>query len=218
MNENINEKIHSYCKDHTQPDSTLLESLNEYTWENEDVPQMISGQLVGKFLQSIIQMIDAKKVIEVGTFTGYSALQMAELLPEDAELHTCEIMSRHIKTAKLHFNQSEYGKKIIIHEGPAMHSLENLKIDSFDLAFIDADKSNYLEYYQRCFMLVKQKGVIVLDNMLWSGGVINPQDNDSKALRNVGDFIQQDSRVFNVLLPIRDGLMVCIKKWKIKTY
>jgi len=163
-------------------------------------------------LQSIIKMTGAKNIIEVGTFTGYSALQMAKSLPADGEIHTCELMEKHVKTAQSFFNRSEDGNKIIIHQGPALQSLEQFKSYSFDIAFIDADKSNYFEYYKRCLMLIRTAGVIVLDNMLWSGNVIDPQDDDSKALRKTGDYIQQDDRVFNILLPIRDGLMLCIKK------
>jgi caffeoyl-CoA O-methyltransferase len=206
------EKFQVYCSEHTEVNNPLLTKLDKYTWENEDLPQMISGQQVGKFLQSIIIMIGAKKIIEVGTFTGYSALQMAEALPVDGELHTCELMHKHVKTAQSFFNQSDHKNKITIHQGPALHSLEQLKSGSFDMAFIDADKPNYLEYYKRCLMLIHRGGVIILDNMLWGGSVINPHDDDSKALRKTGDYIQQDERVFNILLPIRDGLMLCIKK------
>ena len=137
---------------------------------------------------------------------------MAETIPEDGEIHTCELMKKHAKTAQLFFDRSEFGNKITIHEGPALNSLEQFSSNGFDLAFIDADKSNYLEYYKRCLVLVRKGGVIILDNMLWSGNVINPEDNDSKALRIVGDYIQKDTRVINTLLPIRDGLMHCIKK------
>ena len=207
----ITENIHKYCKEHTASDNRLLSELERYTWENEDVPQMISGQMVGKFLQSIIRMIAAKKIVEVGTFTGYSALQMAEAIPLDGEIHTCELMKKHTETARSFFDKSDYGKKITIHQGPALESLEQMKSVSFDLAFIDADKSNYLEYYQHCLVLIRTGGVIVLDNMLWGGDVLDPQDDDAKALRRTGDFIKNDQRVFNTLLPIRDGLMLCIK-------
>ena len=206
------EDIQAYCKGHTDPNNTLLSKLEKYTWENEEVPQMISGQMVGKFLQSAIQMIGAKKIIEVGTFTGYSALQMAETLPSDGEIHTCELMEKHAKTAQSFFNKSKHGKKITIHLGPGLFSLESLKIGSFDMAFIDADKLNYLEYYKRCLALIRQGGIVILDNMLWGGSVINPNDDDSRSLRKTGDYIQKDNRVFNTLIPIRDGLMLCIKK------
>ena len=201
-----------YCRQHSKADSSLLANLEKYTWENEDVPQMISGSLVGKFLQSIIIMINAKRIVEVGTFTGYSALQMAEVLPTDGEIHTCELMEKHANTAQLFINQSGCESKITIHRGPALQSLEQFQASSFDMAFVDADKPLYLEYYKHCLMLVRQGGVIVLDNMLWGGNVIDPQANDSKALRKTGDYIQQDERVFNLLLPLRDGLMFCIKK------
>ena len=206
------EEILDYCRQHTKVDSSLLANLEKYTWENEDVPQMISGSLVGKFLQSIIIMINAKRIVEVGTFTGYSALQMAEALPTDGEIHTCELMEKHANTAQLFINQPGYESKITIHRGPALQNLEQFKASSFDMAFVDADKPLYLEYYKHCLILVRQGGVIVLDNMLWGGNVIDPQANDSKALRKTGDYIQQDQRVFNLLLPIRDGLMFCIKK------
>jgi len=206
--------MQKYCRQHSKADSSLLAELEKYTWENEDVPQMISGQLVGKFLQSIIIMTDAKRIIEVGTFTGYSALQMAEAIPENGEIHSCEIMEKHVKTAQTFFNRSEFGNKITIHKGTALNSLEQLPVGSFDMAFIDANKSDYLEYYKRCFTLVRSGGVIILDNMLWNGNVIDPKDDDSKMLRKTGDYIQQDDRVFNVLLPIRDGLMLCIKNEK----
>ena len=206
------ERIQKYCRQHSKDDSSLLAELEKYTWENEDIPQMISGQLVGKFLQSIIIMTDAKRIIEVGTFTGYSALQMAEAIPKNGEIHTCELMKKHVKTAQSFFNRSEIGNKITIHKGPALNSLEQLPAGDFDMAFIDADKSNYLDYYKRCLILVRSGGVIILDNMLWGGGVIDPNDDDSKALRKTGDYIQKDDRVFNTLLSIRDGLMLCIKK------
>jgi caffeoyl-CoA O-methyltransferase len=206
------EEILNYCRKHSAIDNPLLVELKEYTWENEDVPQMISGQLVGKFLQSIVLMINAKRIVEVGTFTGYSALQMAEALPKDGEVHTCELMEKHVETAQSFFDRSKYGNKITIHKGPALKSLEQLQVSSFDMAFIDADKSNYLDYYQHCISLSRKGGVIILDNMLWGGNVIDPSDDDSKMLKKTGDYIQKDCRVFNTLLPIRDGLMLCIKK------
>jgi len=212
MIDSITENIHGYCKEHTASDNKLLSEVEKYTWDNEDVPQMISGQMVGKFLQSIIRMIAAQKIVEVGTFTGYSALQMAEAIPLAGEIHTCELMKKHTETAQSFFDKSDYGKKITIHQGPALESLETLKVGDFDMAFIDADKSNYLEYYKRCLVLIRAGGVIILDNMLWSGSVIDPNDDDSQALRKTGDYIQKDKRVFNVLFPIRDGLMLCIKK------
>ena len=173
---------------------------------------MISGLMVGNILFSLIKSINAKKVLEVGMFTGYGAASMAMALSEDGEIHTCEYMEEHIKTAKKYFKNSKYNNMINFHHGLAMDTLESFKINYFDFAFIDADKINYLDYYLRCVHLVKSKGIIVLDNMLWSGEVINPKDKDSKELRKTADYIQNDKRVFNILIPIRDGLMICIKK------
>ena len=212
MNKFKSEEIQAYCKQHTEADNALLLELENYTWTNEEVPQMISGQIIGKLLQSIIYLTGTNNIIEVGTFTGYSALQMAEILPEDGEIHTCELMEKHAETARSFFDKSNYGSKITIHVGPALKSMEQLKSGSFDMAFIDADKSNYMEYYRHCMMLIRKGGTIILDNMLWSGSVIDPHNDDSRALRKTGDYIQKDKRVFNVLLPIRDGLMMCIKK------
>ena len=205
------EMIMNYCNNHSHENSPLLMELEKYTWDNEDIPQMISGQLVGNFLQLMIQSIQAKNILEIGMFTGFSALKMAEVLPSDGELHTCEIMEKHVATAQSFFNRSDHSQKINIHLGPALVSLEQMKAGYFDLAFIDADKINYLEYYKRCFRLLRSGGIIILDNMLWSGNVIDPKDDDSMALRKTGDFINEDKRVTNMLLPLRDGLMVCIK-------
>ena len=205
------EVINTYCQNHSNKNSLLLDELEKFTWANEEVPQMISGQLVGNFLQLIIHSIKAKKILEIGTFTGFSALKMAENLPATGELHTCEIMKKHAETAQSFFNKSNHRKKITIHLGPALKTLEQMKSGFFDMVFIDADKINYLEYYKRSFMLIRKGGIIILDNMLWSGSVINPKTDDAIALRKTGDYIQKDKRVTNMLMPIRDGLMICIK-------
>ena len=210
----ISDQLLDYCKEHSQANSSLLVELEKYTFANEDVPQMISGQLVGNFLQSIILMISAKKIVEVGMFTGFSALKMAEVLPGEGSVHTCELMDKHVKTAQSFFDKSDHGNKITIHSGPALQSLEQMHAGSFDLAFIDADKINYLDYYNRCFTLIRKGGVIVLDNMLWGGDVLNPINDDAIAIRKTGDFIQSDHRIINTLLPLRDGVMFCIKNEK----
>jgi len=207
----ISEEILNYCDIHSNDDSKLLKEIIEYTNKNEDVPQMISGKHVGNFLQGLIKLSKTKNILEIGTFTGYSALKMAEVLPNDGMLHTCELMERHIKTASSFFSQSKHKDKIKIFAGQANSTLEQLKINSYDFVFIDADKQNYCEYYKKSIKLLRPGGTIVLDNMLWSGGVINPQDIDSKALADTADYIQDDERVYNFLAPIRDGLMVCIK-------
>tara|TARA_Y100000590_G_scaffold470423_1_gene664794 strand:- start:1408 stop:2034 length:627 start_codon:yes stop_codon:yes gene_type:complete len=207
----INE-LEKYCIKHSNPETQLLEELKIFTYDNEPAPQMISGSIVCNTLVSIIKMINAHKILEIGMFTGYSALFMAQELSDSGEIHACEVMDRHVKNASRFFNRSKHKNKINIHFGEALKSLENFKINSFDLIFIDADKKNYIEYYNRSIQLIRRGGVIVLDNMLWGGSVVNPTDLESKILSELGVIINNDERVFNVLLPIRDGLMICIKK------
>jgi len=207
-----NDLIDKYCIEHSEHENNLQKKIRKYTFEHEAYPQMISGIIVGNFLCSLIKSMNARKILEVGMFTGYSAASMARAVPSDGEIHTCEYMDEHIQTANNFFSKSKYKDIIKIHGGLALETLETFKVNSFDFAFIDADKINYLNYYLRCMHLVKTNGIIVLDNMLWSGEVINPKDDDSKKLRETGDYIQNDNRVINMLIPIRDGLMVCIKK------
>ena len=205
------EKIQKYCEDHSEKNSAILDELTNYTQNNIEGSVMISGPQVGNVLQGLIKMLNAKYILEIGMYTGYSALKMAEAVTNEGEVHTCELAKNHCKTAQSFFNKTTYGEKIIIHQGEALSSIEKFPINTFDLAFIDADKINYPNYYQRCMTLVKSGGVIVLDNMLWGGTVLNPKDEDSKAIRKTGKLIQHDDRCFNFLLPIRDGLMVCYK-------
>ena len=207
----INE-LEKYCIEHSNPETELLSELKSFTYNNEPAPQMISDSIVCNTLVSIIKMINAQKILEIGMFTGYSSLFMAQDLPDSGEIHTCEVMDRHVKNASKFFNRSKHKNKIYIHSGEALKSLESLKVNFFDLIFIDADKKNYIEYYNRSMQLLRIGGVIVLDNMLWGGSVINPKDLESQTLSELGTIINNDSRVFNVLLPIRDGLMICIKK------
>ncbi len=207
----IDEKIIKYCNEHSNEDSDILKELETYTFENENIPQMISGNMVGNFLQLLIKSINAKKILEVGTFTGYSCIKMAQAI-ESCELHTCELMEKHAQTATNFIKKAKLDKNITVHQGPAIETLETFKINYFDCAFIDADKVNYLEYYKIIITLIRKGGLIVLDNMLWSGEVINPKDKNSIMLNKTAKFINDDDRVFNTLLPVRDGLMVCYKK------
>jgi caffeoyl-CoA O-methyltransferase len=204
--------IEDYCQKYSSKESNLLSEIKDYTFKNEEAPQMISGPLVGNLINMLITVSNAKIILEIGMFTGYSALNIAENLPDDGEVHTCEIMDRHIKTADNFFKKSPHYNKFIIHTGDALNSLEKFKINMFDFAFIDGDKINYINYYNRCMQIVKNNGIIVLDNMLWGGSVLNPKDEQSKTLNQLAQIIDNDDRNINMLLPIRDGIMVCIKK------
>ena len=207
----IDEKIYEYCLQHSNQDTDTLKKVTQYTYSNEELPQMISGNMVGNFLQLLIKSSKSKKILEIGTFTGYSAIKMAEE-NDNCEIHTCEILKDHANTASNFIKEAGYSDNITVHCGPALNSLETFKVGYFDFAFIDADKVNYLEYYKRSATLVKSGGIIVLDNMLWSGEVLKPKDDNSKVLNKTAGFINDDNRFFNVLIPIRDGLMVCFKK------
>ena len=204
----ISKKIEQYCLDQSQPDTGLLKALVNKTLKEEEIPQMLSGPLVGGLLQLLIKITGAKNILEIGMFTGYSTLKMAEALPEDGEIHTCELMEKHVKTAESWFNKSNDGYKITIHHGRAIDQLNSFKIGSFDLIFIDADKINYPEYYRRSTTLLKVGGIAVLDNMLWDGEVLNPKDGNAKALRETAELIKNNHRLESLLLPVRDGILI----------
>ena len=205
-------KIDQYCINHSTAESNILREIREYTQKNEQAPAMISGPLVVNTLKSIIQLTKSKNILEIGMFTGYSALGMAEALPKDSIIHTCELCPTHVQTGKKFFEKFGYNKIIKIHEGPAINTLDIFSINSFDMVFIDADKTNYINYYKKSITLLKTGGVMILDNMLWSGDVLNPTSEESETLNKLNNIILEDSRNTNILLPIRDGLMICIKK------
>ena len=202
------EEIESYCKSYSLKDTLLLQELTKTTWNSEEIPQMLSGSLVGGLLQTLIRISGAVSVLEIGMFTGYSALKMAEVLPQNGTLDTCELMDKHIKTATEWFKKSKNGFKITIHKGPAIQSLEKMKKFSFDMVFIDADKVNYPKYHKIALKLLKIGGIGVLDNMLWSGKVIDPLDKESIALRETAELIINNDRLSPLLLPVRDGVMI----------
>ena len=206
----IDDNIMKYCKDFSTPDERILDQLTEHTFREMEAANMISGNMVGNLLCILSKSINAKRILDVGMFTGYSAIKLASSIPADGEVHTFELAENHIKTAKKFIADSNYDN-IIIHEGEAIPNMETLEKETFDFAFIDADKTNYIEYYKRCMTLIRSGGIIVLDNMLWSGKVLDPQDDDSIALMETAKYINNDSRVFNHMLTVRDGLMVCYK-------
>ena len=204
----ISKEIEQYCLDQSQADTGLLKDIVNKTLKEEKIPQMLSGPLVSGLLQLLIKITGAKKILEIGMFTGYSTLKMAEALPKDGEIHTCELMEKHVKTAENWFKKSNDGYKIVIHQGKAINQLDTFKIGSFDLIFIDADKINYPEYYRRSTALLKVGGISVLDNMLWNGEVLNPKDDNAKALRETAELIKNNHRLESLLLPVRDGILI----------
>ena len=208
----VSKEIEKYCEKVSLHDNDLLKDLSRRTWDEEEIPQMLSGPLVSGLLYFLIKITRAKRVLEVGMFTGYSTLKIAEALPDDGEVYSCELMEKHVKTAKSWFNKSDVGYKIKVHQGEAITILESFHVGSFDMLFIDADKINYPEYYRRGTALLKKGGIAVLDNMLWNGEVLKPKDDNAKALRETAELIKNNNRLESLLLPVRDGILIYRKK------
>jgi caffeoyl-CoA O-methyltransferase len=207
----VDKDLEKYAFDHTAPEPELLGKLSEETHARMQMPQMLTGRLEGRLLKLLVQLSGARRVLELGTFTGYSALSMAEGMPEDGKVVTCEIEPAHAAMAQRYFDASPYGKKIEIRMGPASGTLAALK-GQFDLAFIDADKENYPAYYESVVDLIRPGGLILVDNTLWSGLVLKAHDRESVAIDTLNKRIAKDGRVENVLLTVRDGLQLVRKK------
>ncbi|MGP0567211.1 O-methyltransferase [Nitrospina sp. 32_T5] len=206
----IDDRIERYAFNHTQDEGPLLTQLKQETHEKLELPQMLTGRLEGRFLKLLVQILGAKRVLEIGTFSGYSALSMAEGLPEDGRLFTCDVDPAAIEMAKKYFHRSEHGSKITLLEGDALKSVE--KVDGpLDMVFIDADKVNYLNYYEAVLPKVRSGGLIVVDNVLWSGRVLNPKDESDHAIDDFNRSVHADDRVEGVLLTVRDGVY-CLRK------
>ena len=206
----IDEKIEEYAFNHTSYEGDLLKRLEEETYEKLEIPQMTTGRIEARLLKLLARLVSAKRILEIGTFAGYSALSMAEALPEEGELVTCEEDPVAIGFARKYFDLSMNGKKITQMEGPALESLESIK-GPFDMAFIDADKENYSNYYEAILPMIRSGGLIAVDNVLWSGRVLDPQDKSDKAIHQFNERVIHDKRVESVLLTVRDGLNCIIK-------
>lgn len=204
-------EIESYAREKTASHGDLLEKLTTETKETMEWPEMLTGPLEGRFLKLMVMISGAKRVLEVGMFTGYSALSMAEGLPEDGELITLEINDKAIEVASRYFENSPYGKKITIKKGAGLDSIKELT-GTFDLVFIDADKTNYSNYYEAILPKLKSGGIILVDNVLYSGEVLDPQSENAKAIHAFNEKVSNDNRVDKVLLTIRDGVYLIVKK------
>lgn len=205
-------QLEDYAVRHSTPLPPLLEELVATTREKMgNRSLMICGQLEGTLLQMLAASVGARRILEIGMFTGFSALMMAAALPDDGELITCDIDPEAIALARSFFARSPHGSKIDIREGPALDTLKTLE-GPFDLVFIDADKENYVAYYEAALPLLAPNGVIAVDNVLWMGRVLDPQDESDRAIVAFSERVHRDERVWNVLLPIRDGLMLIRRK------
>ena len=207
----IDERIEDYANRHTRPESDLLRTLAERTQAEMPDAQMLTGRLEGRLLKFLVQVSRAERVVEVGTFTGYSALSMAEGLGDQGRVITCENDPRARDVAQAAFDASPLGHRIELRFGPAIETIRAID-GPIDLSFIDADKKNYPLYYEELLRRTRAGGLIVLDNMLWSGRVLDPPDEDSQTLHDLNEFISRDQRVENVLLTVRDGVQLLLKR------
>ena len=207
-------EIEKYCEDHSTPMGPVFEKLKARTIQTMRAAHMQVGALEGSFLKLFINCINAKRILELGTFTGYSALAMALALPDDGHLITCDINETWTNTATPFWQQAKQENKIELRLGRALDTMQQLLStghkQSFDFIFIDADKTNYVNYYELSLQLIKPKGLIAIDNIFWEGAVINPEDKgaQTREIRKLNELIKHDKRVFSSLLAIADGLFL----------
>lgn len=204
------EKLNDYVEKHSQHEPELLQKLNRETWQKILVPRMLSGHLQGRVLSMLSKLIQPKNVLEIGTYTGYSALCLAEGMQENGELHTIDINEELFDFQRKYFDESTFGKQIFQHLGNALEVIPKLD-KTFDLVFIDADKSNYPNYLEIILPKLKKGAVILSDNVLWSGKVVETvkeDDLDTKALLKYNEALNNHPKLETVLLPIRDGLTI----------
>lgn len=214
----ITEEIHNYLVQNALPESSTAKALREDTQKNVPMAVMQISQEQGAFMALLVQIIGARRTIEIGTFTGYSALVVAEALPSDGKVVTCDINEPWTQVARKYWQLGGVDEKIELHLRPAVETLETLLEDgkalTFDFAFIDADKSGYMNYYENCLKLLRPGGVVAIDNVLWGGRTANTRisDPDTVAIRELNRFITSDDRVASTMLPIGDGLTLAWKR------
>lgn len=205
------EKIDEYAVAHSQQEPKLLQELNTETWQTVLNPRMLSGAYQGRLLSMIAKLVNPKHVLEIGTYTGYSALCMCEGIQADGQLHTIDVNEELYDLQRKYFDKSNYGRQIHQHVGNALDIVPTLDL-KFDLVFIDADKANYSNYFDLIVDKMNPGGIILSDNVLWSGKVteevVNPKDIDTQELIVYNKKVNEDPRVETVLLPIRDGLTI----------
>jgi len=207
----VDKKIENYCRQHTDNEPDVLQELVQETQDKMEYHRMLTGQLGGRFLKMLAQLTQAKHVVEIGMFTGYSALSLAEGMAEDGRIVTCEVDPEAAAIANKYFAKSPYGHKIDVRMGPALETLQTIE-GPIDLVFIDADKVNYSNYYNAILPKVRSGGLIVVDNCLWSGRVLEPEDEATESIAALNQLVSQDDRVEKVLLTIRDGIFLIRKK------
>lgn len=207
----IDPELEKYAENHSQGHGALLQELQDYTYAHCKWPQMVTGSLQGSLLRMLVQIAGARNILEVGLFTGYSALTMAEVLPDDGRIISCEIDAANAAVAESFIERSPHSGKIEIRLGPAMDTLNTIQ-GPFDLAFLDADKENYCAYYDAVLPLLRTGGLLVADNVLWSGKVLHPEEETDRALVEFNDKVAADPAVEVALLTVRDGVSLIRKR------
>ena len=206
----ISQHLEDYIEQHSEKEPALLAALNKETYQKILLPRMLSGHFQGRVLSMLSKLIRPLDILEIGTYTGYSALCLCEGMQENGQLHTIDIKEELIDFQRKHFDKSPWGNQIVQHLGEAVAIIPTIEL-KFDLVFIDADKENYLNYFELILPKMNKGGVILSDNVLWSGKVmepLHPNDVPTKVLIEYNQLLATDSRVETVLLPIRDGLTV----------
>ena len=201
--------IDAYAEAHSMTESEVCRRLREETYRTMKYPQMVVGALEGAFLKVMTMSVGARRVLEIGTFTGYSALCFAESLPADGQVLTCDIDPESTAMAKRFWTQSPHGSKIQLRLAPALETMNQLS-GLYDLIFIDADKVNYVNYFRRALDLISNQGVILIDNVLWGGDVVKspPPDTNTETIQELNRLVHAEPRVSAVLVTIRDGIFV----------
>jgi caffeoyl-CoA O-methyltransferase len=199
-----------YIAAHSSPESPLLAELARATRDRTDDPGMMSGHVQGTFLRLMVRATGARRVLEVGTFTGYSALAMAEGLPDDGEVITCDVDPDATGIARSFWDRSPHGKKITLRLGRALETIGSLE-GPFDLVFIDADKAGYVDYWDACVPRLRRGGVILVDNTLWEGTILEPKTPQAQAIARFNEHILGDQRVEHVMLSVRDGVTMAVR-------
>ena len=203
----IPEEIERYAHDHTSDSGPLMNELAETTRKRMPSHGMMSGKAVGRLLQGLVRALQARNVLEIGSFTGYSALMMAQAMPDEGRIITCDVDPEATAIARGFWARSPHGSKIELKLGPALKTMKSLE-GPFDFIFIDADKESYPDYYARAMELLAPNGMIAVDNVLWSGRVLSPVSHSDKAIAEFNSIVQNDHRVVNLILPVRDGVML----------
>lgn len=202
----VPEDIEGYAEAHTTQPSELLRRLAGETRETLRSPQMLTGTIEGRFLELLVAATGARRVLELGTYSGYSAISMAAALPPGGHIDTCEVDEEHAAVARRYIAEAGYDDRITIHMGPALETLGRIEGD-FDFVFIDSDKVNYVAYYEALLPRLSERGLIAVDNTLWSGRVVEPDEDEStRAIVQFNDHVAADPRVVAVVLTVRDGI------------